>query len=325
MPSAVRDRRAPPSMNDLARLRVREVQRGRLLTAAIEVVGEVGYRKMSTARVTERAGCTRKTFEELFTNREDCFLAAFDQALHRIASCASEAYAQPGSWREKVRAGLASMLQFIGDQPVSSALVIVEALGAGPRVLERRTQCLATLTHIIDQGRSEVTAGREPPPLTAEGLVGAVFSVLHARLLEADAGPPIELLGPLMSLIVLPYLGQTAAQEELERSILDVWQRPQEYLRDPLEGLDIRLTQRTFCVLGAIAEYPGASNFEIAAYAEIADQGQISRLLARLERLELIEKAGRSQAGRPANAWSLTVKGAEVQSAIEAQAGHARG
>jgi DNA-binding MarR family transcriptional regulator len=122
-------------------------------------------------------------------------------------------------------------------------------------------------------------------------------------------------------LIVLPYLGHAVAEEELARATPRMQRVALSAPGDPLEGLDIRLTQRTFCVLGAIAEYPGASNLEIAGYAEIADQGQISRLLARLQKLGLVEK--RVQATGSANAWGLTAKGAEVQHAIEAQAADA--
>ena len=54
--------------------------------------------------------------------------------------------------------------------------------------------------------------------MTAEGLVGAVFAVIHARILEPERGSLIELLGPLMSMIVLPYLGVRAAAGELKRA-----------------------------------------------------------------------------------------------------------
>lgn len=63
-----------------------EIQRARLLTAAVEVVSELGYGGMSTARVSARAGVSRKTFYDLFSDREDCFLAVFDDAVARIAA-----------------------------------------------------------------------------------------------------------------------------------------------------------------------------------------------------------------------------------------------
>ncbi len=50
----------------------------------------------------------------------------------------------------------------------------------------------------------------------------------------------------------------------------------------------MRLTYRTVRVLMAIAELPGGSNREVAERAGIVDQGQISKMLTRLEYQGLI-------------------------------------
>ena len=68
-----------------------ELQRGRLLSAAAEVVAEAGYPGMSMARVTRRAGVPREAFYDLFADREDCFLAVFDEAVARAHLVAEEA------------------------------------------------------------------------------------------------------------------------------------------------------------------------------------------------------------------------------------------
>jgi hypothetical protein len=49
------------------------------------------------------------------------------------------------------------------------------------------------------------------------------------------------------------------------------------------------------------------------ALAGVDDQGQISRLLARLERLELLRNTGGEAQGGP-NAWELTPRGQEIVS-----------
>jgi DNA-binding PadR family transcriptional regulator len=77
----------------------------------------------------------------------------------------------------------------------------------------------------------------------------------------------------------------------------------------------MRLTYRTLRVLTAISEQPGASNREVAVHAEVADQGQISKLLARLERLGLIQNTGEGQPSGEPNAWLLTSRGEEILNA----------
>jgi len=85
--------------------------------------------------------------------------------------------------------------------------------------------------------------------------------------------------------------------------------------KDPLDGLNMRLTHRTVRVLMVIAENPGASNREIAEGSGIADQGQISKLLTRLARLKLVENTGDGQEKGASNAWRLTARGAQVERA----------
>jgi DNA-binding MarR family transcriptional regulator len=120
-----------------------------------------------------------------------------------------------------------------------------------------------------------------------------------------------------MWMIVLPYLGPTAAAKELTRTAPTRAAAPSTPRRsDPLRDLDMRLTYRTGRVLAVIAEEPGCSNVEIGARVEVKDQGQISKLLSRLARRGLIVNTGMGQARGAANAWHLTTRGHEVDSAI---------
>jgi len=297
---------------------VTQIQRSRMLAAAVEAVEEVGYARMTVAQVISRARVSRKTFYDVFADREDCFLAAFEQALTQARQIAQEAYEQESSWRDGTRAALARLLIFMDEEPGLAKLCIVEALGAGERVLERRAKALEEVAEVIDRGRLVTNATREPPDVTAEGVVGAIFAVLHTRVLEPGEERLTDLLGPLMSMIVLPYLGTRAAGRELTRPPLEVPDsraRTPSRHKDPLEGLNMRLTYRTVRVLMVMAEHPGASNREIAEGSGIVDQGQISKLMNRLARLKLVENLGEGQEKGAANAWHLTARGAQVERA----------
>jgi DNA-binding MarR family transcriptional regulator len=81
--------------------------------------------------------------------------------------------------------------------------------------------------------------------------------------------------------------------------------RPGENLRSPR---GFRLTVRTHLVLTAVAEHAGASNREIATAAGVRDEGQISKLLARLQDHGLIHNTAGATAGFP-KAWQLTPRG----------------
>ena len=202
----------------------------------------------------------------------------------------------------------------------------MEALGGGERTLNARARVLAQIIAIVDEGRAQPKVVRDIPPLTAEGVVGAVFSVIHARMLNRmvpteNAQRMVELTGALSAMIVQPYLGVAIAKKELERPApipkLTVPKLP----ADPFKDLPIRLTYRTARVLAAIAAAPGASGKQIARASEITDDGQMSRLLNRLGRAGLIENTGPGPARGEANAWTLTPKGKDVQTVIAQQTG----
>jgi AcrR family transcriptional regulator len=299
---------------------VTELQRARLLDATVAVVSELGYKQMTVRRVSGRAGVSNKTFYDLFENREDCFLAAFDQAVHELTVIVTPAWEGESEWAARIRAGLGALIGFLDREPALSSLVFIEALGAGPRVLERRAQVLKVLRQAVDEGRTGVKAGRELPPLTAEGVVGAAFSVIHARLLQQQPGSLTELLNPLMATIVLPYRGHGAATRELARpapeptgasSRLGGGGASARRVGGQAQLINFRPTQRTQIVLAAVAEHPGASNREVSDVAQVADQGQISKLLARLEGHGLLQNTGGHTQGIP-NAWHLTPDGEEI-------------
>lgn len=310
--------RLRPGPNGIPRGQVTEIQRGRMLAAAVETVEEVGYARMTVAQVIARARVSRKTFYDVFSDREDCFLAAFEQALEQVRARARESFEGESSWRSGMRAALARLLSLMDREPGLTKLCVVEALAAGDKVLERRARIFEELAKVIDLGRTAPHA-LDPPDVTAEGVVGAIFAVVHTRVLEGGQQPLLDLLNPLMSMIVLPYLGTKAATKELNKSLPKLPEsglpRPRRRNADPLEGLNMRLTYRTVRVLTVIAERSGASNREIAEDSGIADQGQISKLLGRLARLELVENRGEGQERGAANAWHLTARGAAVERA----------
>jgi AcrR family transcriptional regulator len=285
-------------------------------------------------RVCEQAGVSRRTFYELFDDREACLLAAFDAAVERIAQSVLPAYRRKAKWHERMREALKIILEELEAEPDIARLCVIETPRAGLEVLGRRGMVLEQLATAVDEGRVEVRRGAEPPPLTAQGVVGGALSVIHARLLStpsptagsrrtaastaADAGacPLGELAGPLMAMIVHPYLGPAAARAELDRPASPASRIAQRNSADPFKGLPIRFTYRTARVLATIASDPGASNRHIADHAGIVDEGQMSRLLRRLHQCELIENRREGQPKGEANAWTLTDRGRTIHTAI---------
>src|SRR5919201_6795907 len=92
-------RQLPRGRHRLSREEVIASQRGRMLAAMAEVVAQKGYARTTVADVLSRARVSRETFYEQFSDKEDCFLAAYDFSveamLEAITDAVGDAPAEP--------------------------------------------------------------------------------------------------------------------------------------------------------------------------------------------------------------------------------------
>jgi AcrR family transcriptional regulator len=198
---------------------ISEVLRARILSSAVALVGDVGYAQITVERVVRLSGVSQDTFYKCFDDLDACLLAAFEDALGRIAAVVLPAYEGEREWPAKVRAAVAALLAILDDEPTMSMFVFVGALGAGPKVLACRLEALDRLKIAFEHGINEAggvagSALAESSPLSAEGAINAVLGIVHTRMLEASPlarRPLSELAGPLTAMIVLPYVGHVAA------------------------------------------------------------------------------------------------------------------
>jgi AcrR family transcriptional regulator/DNA-binding MarR family transcriptional regulator len=298
---------------------VSQMQRARLLGAAVPVVDELGWSAVTVADIAGRARVSRRTFYDLFANREECLLTVLDDAVERL-ECDLRSIPRTVSWVERVRTGLWMILSFLERDRVLARVCVVQSSCGSRRALNAREEILARLAHVLAEGSHQNTRAAQPPALTAEGLVGAAVAIVYKRLLNNERAPLSDLHGELMGMIVLPFLGAAAASRErkrpapivLVRGGTECPGRGSERQEDPLREVPMRLTYRTARALKAAGEHPGASNREIGEHADLHDQGQISRLLARLQRLGLLKNSGEGQPRGERNAWKLTRLGERV-------------
>jgi AcrR family transcriptional regulator/DNA-binding MarR family transcriptional regulator len=308
----------------VGRERIADIQRARIVGAMVQVACEQGAGRSTVAHVVARAGVSRRTFYELFRDGEECLLASYDQALACAAERVLPAHRAQSRWREQIRAGLGALLELFDEDPLLARLLVVESLSAGNVTAELRLRVTGRLIDTIDRGRTQARSTAGLSRLTAEGVVGAVLGVLQARIgALRERESLVGLLNPLMSMIVLPYLGAGAARRELERpcaaSPRREGSRPEVDRRlpfDPFKDAGMRLTYRTMRVLSAIAANPGSSNKQVGTIAEVSDQGQVSKLLARLQHLGLILNDGGPHSRGLPNAWQLTATGRQVEQSV---------
>jgi AcrR family transcriptional regulator len=209
------DGRFPAGVRTLPPELVKAIQRERMLAAMLMTVNEIGYRALTVQDVLSRAGVSRPTFYEQFEDKEDCFLAAFDNSAKRLRKRLAAALdEEDDGWRPWLRRGLEALLRFIAEEPHAARTLIVEARASSPAGLRRRDELLDDFATCIDtEARKELP---DPPSgIAAAGVVGGIESVLYARLQREETDELDSLLPSLMYFAVLPYEGHEVAAKEL--------------------------------------------------------------------------------------------------------------
>jgi AcrR family transcriptional regulator len=194
-----------------------DTRRQAILEAMVRVVGRQGYKATSVADVIEEAGTSRTTFYKHFEDKHECFLAAYDMAVERVLDEVMARCDADLPWLERVRAGLATIVDLFALNPELARTAIVEVAAAGADARARHWNAVSRFTEFLEDGR-ELAGGRELPDNIALMAAGAVSGLIFEELLTGRAERLPELLPDLLFAMLVPYIGPSAAAEEMRRA-----------------------------------------------------------------------------------------------------------
>ena len=197
--------------------------RERLLEAILLVSGEIGYENVAVKHVIERAKASRATFYKYFEDREDCFAQAYEGATEWLYQRLTGAAKRQPSWREGLRAAMAELLELCANQPALAKAIFVEVHAAGERALAQRADLMERLSRALDSARREIPTRQAPPPVTSTFMVGAIDTLVCAKLMDGDAASAPEMLPGLLYFVVMQYFGEAAAWEEMTAAPVATW------------------------------------------------------------------------------------------------------
>jgi AcrR family transcriptional regulator len=221
-PPTTRRRRSPhalpPGRHGLPRSFVASNQRERLLEAVATVTARIGYPDTTVRDIHTAAGVSRKTFYEHFTNKEDAFLAAYDEISKLLLEHVETALGRAQSFEDGVTGCLEAFLEFVASEPTFAQMCIVEVLSAGPEALERRNKTMRAFAELVERGAALGVPEATPPALTAQTIVGGIYEVVYSRLVEDRVGELPDLLPDLAFAVMLPYAGPARAEHTLHRA-----------------------------------------------------------------------------------------------------------
>ncbi|MGE5282116.1 MAG: TetR/AcrR family transcriptional regulator [Chloroflexota bacterium] len=182
----------------------------------LEAVGSSSYDGTSVRTVLDLTGLYRQAFYDNFSDKDACYLEAFDFGVRRIEAAVLDAAAAELTWQGKLRAGLAALLDALDSEPDIGRALIVEVHAAGQEALERRADVMKRIAEFVDSAREVADEGESPPPIAPEGIVAGIHAIVHARLATGATDGFRELLPEFMYFAVLPYFGAEAAEAEMQ-------------------------------------------------------------------------------------------------------------
>lgn len=189
----------PSGYSGIPRQLVEASQRQRLIHGVTIAVAEKGLAAATISDITDRAGVSRKTFYDHFTDKLACFLAAYDHGaaavLAEVARASANARSEGLDAVAQFRAGTRAYLAFLEREEPYARSFSLEMLAAGPEATAHHRGCRkAFATSLGDWHALNHADHPEWPPVTAftlEAATGLAYEIASARIAD---GATAELL-----------------------------------------------------------------------------------------------------------------------------------
>lgn len=202
----------PRGRHGLPREFVAQHQRERLLAATATSLDERGYDRTTVSAISTRAGVSKSDFYRHFRSKEECFSAAYDDAVERLREEVLTACVGQDGWAHRVCAGLAAALTAFASAPAQANLLLVEGLRAGPGVYGRFQVAVESFVPYLRDGAPAGTSAGRPPDAADEAVVGGIASMLGRRVLAGEGERLAEFFPELAEFALTPYLGIAEAR-----------------------------------------------------------------------------------------------------------------
>lgn len=202
--------RLPRGRHKLSREEVESSQRERMMRAMSEAVGELGYVKTTVAEVLKRAGVSRETFYAQFSDKHDCFIAAFDRAAEemvtRLRAAILEVEQSGGDQEQRISKMLMNFLELVAEEPEIARTFYVEVYAAGQEAIEHRVaiqmQMVDLMLGLIDLDESD--------RFTLQATMAGVGAVVTQVVSMGQAENVVQLQPQLLTYVLAALRGTGA-------------------------------------------------------------------------------------------------------------------
>jgi AcrR family transcriptional regulator len=282
-------------------------QRDRLVATMGELTAEIGLAAVGVHHVCQRAGVSRRTFYELYADRDACVVDMHQEAFGRLLGHLADAVADAGAvWEDRAVAVTQALLGAWDADRVLAQLCLVSSVSGHREALELRRAAMAQIVGMLADPPRQALVETSVVACAISGIWGLAFT----SLTEKPDASIAELAGVAIYMLVAPFAGRRQAAARAAgrgggAAYVTRWTPTVVGGGDERGLLVTELTSQTLRYLDG---HPGAANIDIARAVDVRHESQMSRHLGRLEREGMVS---RRKEGRT-NAWRLTARGEEA-------------
>jgi AcrR family transcriptional regulator len=258
--NTLRDRKLPPGRGTPAEA-VRDNQRQRLFAALVAAVEERGYEDTRVADVLALSGVSRKAFYELFSSKQDCFLAAVVDLIELTITPVLSATDKPPGM-DRVLEAFTTFIEMVAAQPAAARMSVVEIYAAGPEAVAVADRAMDAAAKLMQESLDQMPGREGMPPEIARAMVGGIRKLMHKRLYRHEEAELVKLV-PQMWQWGLTYL---PPPEPLRR--------PRKRRRPAPRPLDSY--ERPERILRAVAAVVAENGYPATKVSQIAERASIS-------------------------------------------------
>jgi AcrR family transcriptional regulator len=180
-------------------------QRRRLLEALPCAVAENGFEATTVEHIVKLGGVRRNSFYEQFTDKRDCFAAAYEIAQERLLGVITfQCYTRSGLV-DRVGAALGGGLELLAGNPSIAHLIVIEAPGAGGGIAARHQEWLDRYCRLMGLAAVGSLGVVAPRPALESAILGAIVSRIKQLILAGETRQLPSLRPELVQLTLSYY------------------------------------------------------------------------------------------------------------------------
>ena len=160
-------------------------QRKRLLAGMLAAINADGYTGVTVASVIARAGVSRPTFYDYFTDKEDCFLALYRdisrQLLDQIDHAVNDSRPELA-----LHVVVRQLTKYAENEPAHAQILASDALAAGPQALDEREQTINQIGNTVQMARTSASPHAPSPDLPTQVVMGATQWLISQHIRRGE-------------------------------------------------------------------------------------------------------------------------------------------